>query len=497
MGVLQELREAASRMNPAALFTEDKEQAAHLFRNNIIAQGARLFDEQYSRYHGLGTLLESDDPREQFRGAITLNMLAKVESYINNMKTMYGEGVVQTSLGALTPRILDVVRIFYPNQILTLLADVQPLDGVVGSIFVLKPRFSNSLPASAIGTVNAGDEIFKTQTYYYASEVIGQLLGTGNGTLVTFAGSLGRVPIRPNSVQVTSVIGTAATVAVDDGSGSMTGPDVSSGTVDYNTGAVSITFSSAIANNAQVLASYSWNSETNGDSINEIEFDMNVIPIQAKIHPLKFKYSVAAGLAASAHLAVDVQDTLAELAGQFMKQERDNLGVKLINDSSAHYTTLDFTATPSQYFNRESLYADIELKLNEGESQIQVANGRGGVSWVLCGVNASNVFRNSKGFQAVPTPAPIGAHLIGYLRDGTVPVIKSLSGLNTNDFVVGYKGYMAGDAALILAEWVPIYFTPVFQSPILQNQQGLMSMYDMFVNNAKYFAKGTVSGYAA
>jgi hypothetical protein len=34
--------------------------------------------------------------------------------------------------------------------------------------------------------------------------------------------------------------------------------------------------------------------------------------------------TVAAGLAASAHLAIDVQDTLAELAGQFMKNERDN-----------------------------------------------------------------------------------------------------------------------------------------------------------------------------
>jgi hypothetical protein len=37
---------------------------------------------------------------------------------------------------------------------------------------------------------------------------------------------------------------------------------------------------------------------------------------------------------ASAHLAVDVQDTLAELAGQFMKIERDNLGVKLIQDAA-------------------------------------------------------------------------------------------------------------------------------------------------------------------
>jgi hypothetical protein len=162
---------------------------------------------------------------------------------------------------------------------------------------------------------------------------------------------------------------------------------------------------------------------------------------------------------ASAHLAVDVQDTLAELAGQFMKIERDNLGVKLIQDNAVDkgLTSSDplyFDATPSSYYDRQSLYADIELKLNEAESQIQLANGRGGVSWVLCGSNAANIFRNSKGLQPAPVVAPIGAHIIGYLRDGTVPVIKSLLVMDINTFVVGYKGYMAGDAALVLAEWL-------------------------------------------
>jgi hypothetical protein len=42
--------------------------------------------------------------------------------------------------------------------------------------------------------------------------------------------------------------------------------------------------------------------------------------------------------------------------------------------------------------------------------------------------------------------------------------------MSTNDFVVGFKGYMAGDAAMVLAEWIPIYFTPVWQAPYLQNQ---------------------------
>ena len=66
-------------------------------------------------------------------------MMAKTESYIENIKSIHGEAVVSISLGALVPRVLDVIRIFYPNQITTELTDIQPLDGVVGSVFILKP----------------------------------------------------------------------------------------------------------------------------------------------------------------------------------------------------------------------------------------------------------------------------------------------------------------------------------------------------------------------
>jgi hypothetical protein len=167
--------------------------------------------------------------------------------------------------------------------------------------------------------------------------------------------------------------------------------------------------------------------------------------VQAKIHPLKFTYSVAAGLAASAHLAIDVQDTLAELAGQFMKNERDNQVVRLINQNATDYSTstLGFDATPLMYFDRQSKYSDIQIKIDEGEALIQSKMGRGGVSWMLCGRNVANLMRQTKGFTPAPVIAPIGAHVIGYTRDGTVPVVKDLRVMDPYQYVLGYKGYMA------------------------------------------------------
>jgi hypothetical protein len=56
MGLLQDLREKAARINPQALITEDKERSAVLFREQMIKDGARLFDESYSRYTESGLL---------------------------------------------------------------------------------------------------------------------------------------------------------------------------------------------------------------------------------------------------------------------------------------------------------------------------------------------------------------------------------------------------------------------------------------------------------
>ena len=80
------------------------------------------------------------------------------------------------------------------------------------------------------------------------------------------------------------------------------------------------------------------------------------------------------------------------------------------------------------------------------------------------GRNVANLMRQTKGFTPAPVIAPIGAHVIGYTRDGSVPIIKDIRVTPPNSYILGYKGYMAGDAATILAEWIPIYFTPVFQA---------------------------------
>jgi hypothetical protein len=234
MGLLNDLRESAARINPALSMTEDKDSAIRHFRDSKITRAARIFDEgtfydprekrerRYAEWTGLGELLESDNPRQQWKAAsCTLESIAKTQNFIEQMKDVFGESTVQTSLGALNPRVLDVVCIFYPNQVATELLDIQPIDGQVGEIFVMKPLFSNSLPSGTVGPVTAGDQIFTKPTYSYANEVTTEMMGFG-GTQ-SYAYSCGKTPVRPNTVKIMAVIAGNTDVTVDNGSGGLIG----------------------------------------------------------------------------------------------------------------------------------------------------------------------------------------------------------------------------------------------------------------------------------
>lgn len=79
-------------------------------------------------------------------------------------------------------------------------------------------------------------------------------LGTGNGVLTTFTGTIPNGPFRAKTIDVSYSLASNTT---DNGNGSFT-PNayVASGTVNYATGAISVTFTSPVPNGTAVLVTY-------------------------------------------------------------------------------------------------------------------------------------------------------------------------------------------------------------------------------------------------
>ena len=81
-----------------------------------------------------------------------------------------------------------------------------------------------------------------------------QTLGTGNGALTTFSGTVTPAPFSSGSLAVTA----GSVFGLDNGSGAFVGTGVLSGTVNYTTGAVSVTFGAAPANGTAVQVGQSY-----------------------------------------------------------------------------------------------------------------------------------------------------------------------------------------------------------------------------------------------
>lgn len=496
MGALSSLVEGGSSIQKPSMDPGVRQQN---MRENTILEAAKLMEgEMGQKFSGLREQLETaaaadSNSQETFMLASTAVMAERTRQYEEISRDEFGESTVTAGLGKLNKRLMDVVRIFYPNQVSALITDIQPLDRQHGEIFVIKPKFTNT----AAG-VTAGQEVFRSKTDgTYASEFLTASLGTGDGTDTTFGGTLAS-PTRKGSIAVR--VG-ANRVATDDGNGNIVGTGVS-GTINYTSGVLAITWTTAPANSEAVTAEYAYDSEVATSNIRELEFGLDLIPVLAKQHPLKVKWSVTAGLAANAHLNIDVPDLLSNLAAQFIRTERDTRIIRAIIAQAPDYSTgadssmMFNAATTNVGYSTTQRYGEIELKLNHAESIINNAMGRGGTSWVICGFNAAELFKNAPSFRAVAVPAPIGPVKIGTLRDGTIDVIR-VPEMDTNTYVVGYKGYMPGDSAVILADWVPVYFTPIHQAPELTNARGIMSLYDLVVNERNYFVKGKVQNFLA
>jgi len=85
-------------------------------------------------------------------------------------------------------------------------------------------------------------------------KVTGEQIGIGDGYTVTFTATLSKTPIKPGSVTVTD----GTETFTDNGDGTLTGSLGGTGTINYVTGEITVTFANAPANYAAITVDYEW-----------------------------------------------------------------------------------------------------------------------------------------------------------------------------------------------------------------------------------------------
>lgn len=90
--------------------------------------------------------------------------------------------------------------------------------------------------------------------------VSSESVGTGNGSTVTFTHTAVHLSVVPGTVTIAD----GSFSATDDGNGNLTGTGIASGTINYATGAISLTYSAAPASSAAIVMAYSYANPSSG-----------------------------------------------------------------------------------------------------------------------------------------------------------------------------------------------------------------------------------------
>jgi hypothetical protein len=128
----------------------------------------------------------------------------------------------------------------------------------------------NMIGSNAEGTINyqTGQITINTDFYKLSQESI----GTGTGAQLVFNKTLSAtdIPVKKGSFSVSYIINGTTLIAVDNGSGTISG-NLCTGTINYITGNIQLTFSIAPANGTDIVASFKHEKitiPTNGSNIN-------------------------------------------------------------------------------------------------------------------------------------------------------------------------------------------------------------------------------------
>ena len=492
--------------------------------NKGIAHAAQVLAESNlgSRCPNLVKGLESESKEAKYAAATLVQLLENTADYVmkeQGRDILHEDAINATAntllspgVASLTPAVVDIVNVFYPQMVANYIADIQALDRQSGQIFTIKTRYSEE----AAG-VQAGDIVFEKATdgSYSSEGVISYTAANPTSGALTLSPTTAVATLEPTAsvkVRAGSFIVRVAGKEVARDYGQDTGLDGKgvvysvigngiSGTVDAQTGEATLKVdSNKYADTVEFSAEAAFDTEIDEDLIRKIQFDIPNQPILAKEHPLMSSYSVAAGLVMNAHLAIDTDELISNQLAGTIRWERDLALIKTVYDAAKQDASLTFDCSANgTNLTLAQRYSSYTTTISSARGLIQEIAGRGTVDFII--VSASQglvVVEQIEGFKAAPeAKKPIGPYLAGTLRDGTINVIAVpyTKTLAADQVVFGFKGFQLGDSSVILAEWVPLYMTPTFQAPNLRNHKGCLSFYDLFVNKPEYLVRGAISNF--
>lgn len=395
-------------------------------------------------------------------------------------------------VGGFSDYLFPIIRAGFPTNPINELVSVQPTSRRVATIV-----YWNWIVGKTKGSYVQGQRIFDANTgkqssgYNFSNDVIdseaitalGGANATDTGTLAYHDGG----GVRPGSVRITATLTSAGAgiVFVDNGQGAFisAGATVSASSIDYTTGAWSITVSGDTFTTATTnVSTYRWDSE-GSPSTPEVDIQIVTSTAETERRALRINYS-----------AESMQDVLAEfgvslepqLVSGCAEQMNDEIARQIVSEIwRVAPVNSTFTKTGPTEYSQQEHFRDIVLNLNAASNNIMFRTRKGYANWGVVDEQGSNIIESLPAgmFVAAPRPANVqGLHFIGTLLNKyrmykDLRLINESGASSTGNCLLGFKGTQFFEAGFIWAPYQLLYTTPTLQTADFLSQKGMASRY--------------------
>ncbi len=436
-------------------------------RDDLVRHGSTLIEKTekqggFAEFFDAESNLGIEDP---VLAAQTAVMMENAKKWMSTMD----EATLSLTTGGYRDHIFPIIRAAFPNNPINDLVSVQPQTRKNGTIYWL-----NYVIGATRGQFKRGQTLFDANNGWsgrigYTDE---QILGESEGVSaasVTQTGTLGETPVRPGTVEISIAQGTGILVR-DDGNGGVvlvsdggTGFTLSSGSVNYQTGAWSLTFSSAITISLAMTASYGTDLESQLN-LPQIDIEMQSTGVTAVRRPISMRISMESMQDFQSEMGMDVSSLVVQTAAQTLLADT---GGEVIGDlwKMAGAAVDSFDITPSAGLGRAEHFRDVNYPIQRASGAITDATQRGEATWIVCDQNALNVLKTIGAPQFIAAPGDT-SKAQGLVFVGTFDGLKvyrykflsSFAGAATKgNMLVGYKGPEFWDTGYVWAPYQQLY----------------------------------------
>jgi hypothetical protein len=291
----------------------------------------------------------------------------------------------------------------------------------------------------------------------------------GDGSAKDFSFTLNYGPVRKRAVEI--FVDGSQVKLIDDGKGNLIGIG-GQGSINYETGAVTVTFIEAPADGAKIFANYASNFEAMNE-IPTVRSEYDSVGIRARTFALRSDIGLFKSYSMSQRFGMNVEEAIAKDLTQELTSEVSSAVVMEAYLNANGETEWSKTAPDGvSYIEHKLTLFDA---LAEAESEILNNAGRvGSAASIVAGTKAAATIKTLPGFKpADRVVASLGTHFFGTI-DGK-PVIRTTV-IPENEILLISKGSSMFDTSLVYAPYMPLFVTSLAQGQDhnpLKSQKGV------------------------